>query len=115
MNIWIAATTYFTAAFALFIVLFSGDAVSNIQGATRFWILYALPFPACSFAGYHLILFGTGVIRSKSIEILEESVVSNATRRSDDSVGEFWSKNIGSRAETGWTNYYKANGSKGLT
>jgi hypothetical protein len=97
--IWVAATTYLIAAASALSVL--ADDKSRLD---EFWIvLYLLPFPACALAGYHLILFGTGVVRSKSIEMVEAELKRRVTLSSSrHSEIDFDWKKYGSAAETGW-------------
>jgi hypothetical protein len=115
--IWVAATTYFTAASAAVALIFDGN-----SGLKEDWnLLYWIPFPACAFAGYHMILFGTGAVRSRSIELVEDVLMTQrqemSTLRADWQREPFvlWSlwgektrSKIGSRAETDWTNFDKA-------
>lgn len=101
-GLWFAATTYITFAFSALHVL--GD-----KGPPSPLILYALPYPACAFAGYHMILFGIGLVRSKSIEKIERALMASAP----ETIMQSWERNpkpshIGSRAETDWTDFKKA-------
>lgn len=96
--IWIAATTYLTAAFGVIGLLHDKlDAQ---------YLYYLLPAPACALAGYHLILFGIGVVRSNSIEKLEEGVLRKI--HSTD-VGTANRDDYGSAAETNWTTWGRNN------
>ncbi|MGU3502999.1 hypothetical protein [Mycobacterium sp. C31M] len=96
--IWIAATTYLTAAFGVIGLLHDKlDAP---------YLYYLLPAPACALAGYHLILFGIGVVRSNSIEKLEKGVLRKI--HSTD-VGMASRDTFGSAAETNWTTWGKDN------
>jgi hypothetical protein len=99
--IWVAATTYLTAAVAA-LALFSGG-----QLGENLMVLFILPIPACALAGYHLILVGTGAVRSKSIELLEKELENlSAVSPHHHALANRW-EGIGSRAETNWNNANK--------
>jgi hypothetical protein len=105
LSIWFAATTYFTAAIGIIVLLHNSSIA--IGPTPKIWVLFALPLVACAFAGYHLILFGIGAVHSRSIEHLEREMISQTTT----AVQKDWRavpSRIGSRAETDWTNYGKA-------
>jgi hypothetical protein len=68
--------------------------------------------PACALAGYHLILFGIGVIRSDSIQLLESELVkgtTNVVKREYDGL------KIGSKGETAWTDFKVASTAMRIT
>jgi hypothetical protein len=93
VGVWIAATTYLIAAFVALGSYDSGQIKLTLPA------LLLIPFPACALAGYHLLLFGTGVVRSKSIELVERALASE----SDAALRGKWDR-LGSRAETNWFN-----------
>lgn len=101
LTVWIAATTYFTAVLAIFAVLLTaGGDLNNVH--LNALLMSALPLPACALAGYHLNLFGIGLIHSDSIELLEQELVNEATVKVR---ADYSDKKIGSRSETAWTDF----------
>jgi hypothetical protein len=101
ITVWLAATTYLTAALGILALLLGNSSIKGSGTVTL--LLYALPGPACALAGYHVILFGIGLIHSKSIELLEREVVNGATQAVK---AKYELKSIGSKSETAWT-YFK--------
>jgi hypothetical protein len=106
--IWVAATTYLIAAGGGLSVLADnarqGDPLVNAVWS----ILYFVPFPACALAGYHLILFGTGVVRSKSIQMVEAELKRRANAISPNSAEtKFDWEKFGSMTETEWNDLGK--------
>jgi len=111
LGVWFATTTYITFAFSALHII-HGDLPEGSMVPP--WILYALPYPAFAFAGYHMILFSIGVVRSRSIEILEEQIMQG----SSPELKNAWNGDppkIGSKAETAWTDIGKAKWSMRLT
>ncbi len=101
LTVWIAATTYFTAVLGILaILLTAGDDLDNVL--LKAILMSTLPLPACALAGYHLNLFGIGLIHSNSIELLEQELVNEAT---DKIQVDYFHKQIGSRSETAWTDF----------
>ena len=98
--IWIGATTYLTTAFGVIALMTKQEL--DVQ-----YVYYLLPIPACALAGYHLILFGIGVVRSGSIELLEEHLVASALGL--ESKYGLQRRRIGSVAETDWTTWGSKN------
>jgi len=101
LTVWIAATTYFTAVLGILAFLLkTGDTAGSDM--LRLRLLCALPLPACALAGYHVNLFGIGLIHSKSIELVEQELINETTATLRL---EYSRKHIGSRSETEWTDF----------
>lgn len=102
LAVWFAATTFFTAAVGL-LVLMQNQTI-DVDTVAKVWVVLTLPIISCAFAGYHLILFGTSAIRSRSIEWLEMEII----KQCSPSVQRNWNSSpseIGSKAETDRVNY----------
>jgi len=111
--LWIAATTYFTAAFGLLALLHLWDTPGD-QGASHgigmttsqaipHILFYWLPFPAWAIAGYHVIFFDMQAAHSRSISILERNLMSNYVA---SNIQKLWGEGqIGSKAETDRTEW----------
>lgn len=107
LALWFAATTYSTFAFGALHVLTTNSTPGAASPPVSQFVFYAVPYPACAFAGYHMILFGIGVVRSKSIELIEKDLISH----SPHAISKQWNaipSRIGSSAETNWTDLIKA-------
>lgn len=103
LTMWIAASTYFTAVVGVLAVLLGSE--NSLSTGAKAALMCALPLPACALAGYHLYVFGIGLIRSRSIELLERELVRDAThavRR------DYADRRIGSKGETAWTDFRQA-------
>ena len=104
---WLAATTYFTTAAGVLALVFSfgGGETSTaayISSGVISGIVALIPFPACAIAGYHVILFGIGMVHSKSIALLEDELM-------DGAIGavktNYCNNLLGSKAETKLTDF----------
>jgi hypothetical protein len=103
LAVWVAAVTYSGVALG---IVASGQidaSVDRAQGVTGLAAVIAfvvIPLPAFAIAAYHLILFGIGMIHSRSIAVLELELASKAS----DAIRSSYAKSlIGSRAEAVWT------------
>lgn len=103
--LWIAATTYFTAAVGVLALMHMWDSTQTdtaVRAVPRL-LLYWLPFPACALAGYHVILYDIQASHSQSIAILEKYIVND---NAPVDVKSYWEVGrIGSRAETDRTEW----------
>lgn len=107
LAVWVASSTYGTAAFGVFLIFFSNLNTDRLDSvANPVALLSVLPFPACALACYHAILFGIGSIHSKSIELLEEELICYA---SQEMRGAYAQNRLASKAETHWSTFDKRN------
>lgn len=111
LGVWFATTTYITFAFSALHIIKGEIPKGELVPAL---ILFALPYPAIAFAGYHMILFSIGVVRSRSIGILEEQIMQDSTHVIVDAWMEKPPR-IGSKAETAWTDLGQAKWSMRIT
>lgn len=104
LAVWSAALTYAGLAGAIYAtVLDPQDAQQNnplFDEFTRAIILLSLPLPGVAIAAYHAILFTIGLVHSRSIGLLESQLALSAGTAT---LGNHANNQIGSRAETHWT------------
>jgi hypothetical protein len=112
LTVWIAATTYLTAALGIVALLFGSEFGKALDENTKVLFLSMLPLPACALAGYHLIFFGIGLIHSDSIQVLERELVKSTTRVVQE---EYECAKIGSKGETAWTDFKSASTAMRIT